>query len=243
MISHNTKSHTSAQVQFDFETNPSEVSVDNDTDISIHPLDSHNGRTVSLEKIHEKEMHLLVVSEDLSCFSHLHPIRVNDKYQINHQFPKAGKFHLFVDYSINGNQGVARHEILVKGKPEEPDSLPQESLIWKEAPYKLKLPEDQLPIFPQEMIGLTLLVYHNEVLITALDTYLGALAHVVIISEDVKQYLHVHPVETSQKGPEIKLHTSFPEAGKYKMFIQFKHKNKVMTASLVLNITNEISLL
>jgi hypothetical protein len=89
------------------------------------------------------------------------------------------------------------------------------------------------------MLEITLRLENRKRHLKDLGYYLGALAHVVIISEDIKEFLHVHPMESDTMGPEIKLHTSSPLPGKYKMFLQFNHQDKVHTASLVLNVIAE----
>ncbi|MEZ4690960.1 MAG: hypothetical protein R3A12_12585 [Ignavibacteria bacterium] len=76
--------------------------------------------------------------------------------------------------------------------------------------------------------------------VTNLKNYLGALGHMVIISEDASLYLHVHPMEQetgeekehdhsgsgemkmdsdkmTKSGPSVAFHTEFPEAGIYKV--------------------------
>jgi hypothetical protein len=69
-----------------------------------------------------------------------------------------------------------------------------------------------------------------------LQPYLGAVGHVVILSEDTEQYLHVHPVEELAKGPEARFVTSFPKAGRYKVWAQFQRNDKVMTVSYVVEV-------
>jgi hypothetical protein len=79
-------------------------------------------------------------------------------------------------------------------------------------------------------------VFKNGKPVTDLDNYLGALAHVVIVSEDGKEFVHVHPMESETHGPEIRLHTNFPKSGKFKVFMQFKHSGKVNTAEFILHV-------
>ncbi|KAF9108210.1 hypothetical protein BGX30_008661, partial [Mortierella sp. GBA39] len=38
--------------------------------------------------------------------------------------------------------------------------------------------------------------------VTDLQPYLGAVGHVVILSEDAEQYLHVHPMDEKGSGPK-----------------------------------------
>ncbi len=223
------------RVNFSFA--PKTITIDKPVKLSFQTVDSVTNKVVVLQSEHEKDMHLLIVNEDLSYFSHEHPHQVDDQYVHTHQFPHAGNFILFVDYSPQGSgQHVSRHKLKVEGKPIEPKALLEQQIVWQEDGYKLFIPEYQLPIKAYTMLDLTLIIEKDGKPVKDLDYYLGSLAHVVIINENTEEYLHVHPLKTAEKGPEIKLHTSFPNLDKYKMFIQFKHQGMIHTASIVLEI-------
>src|SRR6202012_1949586 len=77
--------------------------------------------------------------------------------------------------------------------------------------------------------------------ITNLQPYLGAWAHIAIISEDTKDFLHVHPIEEKGELPAaaakpglrtpstIHTTTGFLHPGLYKMWVQVQ-RNGVVTA-------------
>ncbi|WP_309248930.1 hypothetical protein [Paenibacillus sp. MZ04-78.2] len=69
-----------------------------------------------------------------------------------------------------------------------------------------------------------------------LEQYLGAVGHVVILSDDAEQYLHVHPVDEKATGPKAEFMTSFPKSGTYKIWGQFQHQGKVFTVPFVVDI-------
>jgi hypothetical protein len=139
---------------------------------------------------------------------------------------------LFVDYAPHGSsQQISRHEIKIGGETKVPYTLPDHQTEWNENGYRLFISEDHTFFKAHSMLELSLQLKKEGQPVKDLDNYLGALAHVVIISEDTKEYLHVHPLETKERGPEIKLHTSFPKTGKYKMFVQFRHEGIKNTAS------------
>jgi hypothetical protein len=72
--------------------------------------------------------------------------------------------------------------------------------------------------------------------INNLQSYLGAVGHVIIVSKDVEQYIHVHPEEEKATGPDAKFMTTFPEKGVYKIWGQFQHEGKVFTVPFVVNV-------
>ncbi len=88
-----------------------------------------------------------------------------------------------------------------------------------------------------------------------LQPYLGAMGHCVILSSDTDSYLHSHPMSENDEGmnhdmgnmkmdapapksggPDVMFHTNFPKAGLYKVWGQFQHKGKIITASYVVNV-------
>ncbi|MNV94653.1 hypothetical protein D3C71_1894700 [compost metagenome] len=65
---------------------------------------------------------------------------------------------------------------------------------------------------------------------------MGAVGHVVILSADAEQYIHVHPLDEKATGPIARFATSFPEAGTYKLWAQFQHNGEVITSSFVVDV-------
>ena len=98
--------------------------------------------------------------------------------------------------------------------------------------------------------------------LSKLEPYLGAQGHCVILSSDPKTYLHTHPMdashdmgamkmdegatkmseknhanETAKTGADVMFHTNFPSAGLYKVWGQFKHNGKIISAPFVVNVS------
>jgi hypothetical protein len=69
--------------------------------------------------------------------------------------------------------------------------------------------------------------------VNSLENYLGAKAHMVVISLTDKEYLHVHP---DVQGGKFDLNTTFKKSGIHRGWIQFKSEGKVHTVDFVLNV-------
>jgi hypothetical protein len=65
------------------------------------------------------------------------------------------------------------------------------------------------------------------------ENYLAAKAHVVMISEDTKDYLHVHPEVADGR---LDLHTEFGRPGIFRGWLQFQTEGKVHTADFVVKV-------
>jgi hypothetical protein len=62
----------------------------------------------------------------------------------------------------------------------------------------------------------------------------------VILSVDTDIYLHAHPTEDPAKaesgGPDVMFRTRFPAPGTYKLWAEFKHNDKIITAPFVVKV-------
>ncbi|MEA3320935.1 MAG: hypothetical protein U9Q88_13085 [Bacillota bacterium] len=225
------------KVQVDWTLNPQTVQVDEETEIYIDIKDFSGEVIEAFLAVHEKEMHLLAIKKDLSVFQHLHPhYRGKGRFQVKTTFPKAGEYKLFADFLPEGaNQQLASDELVVKGSETMEEVVP-DKLLKKEIDdltIELILPEAQV----DEHISLIFTLNDKEGNpITELETYLGSAGHVVIVSEDMNEFLHVHPVDENAKGPDVEYMTSFPQGGLYKIWGQFKYKQKLYTVPFVIEV-------
>ena len=64
-----------------------------------------------------------------------------------------------------------------------------------------------------------------------LEPYLGAWAHMMILSEDMGDYVHGHAAleQAPTGGSQLSLETLFPRASNYRIWIQFQRSGKVIT--------------
>ena len=61
----------------------------------------------------------------------------------------------------------------------------------------------------------------------AVEDHLGAKGHLVALREGDLAFLHVHPDEDA-----LRFMAEFPSAGRYRLFLQFRHAGSVHTAAL-----------
>lgn len=64
-----------------------------------------------------------------------------------------------------------------------------------------------------------------------IEPYLGARGHLVALREGDLAYLHVHPESDATEGRDIRFAVEYPSAGRYRLFLQFKHEGRVHTAA------------
>lgn len=202
--------------------------------------------TKDFEVVHEKPMHLMIISDDLSFFAHEHPhADINGLFNHTFTFPAAGKYHLYLDYTPASTGHQLGHMLLnVVGEPIIPNMpLNVDENLTKtingarvtmkpEKPFKTNDPVEINFYLEDEKTGKP---------INDLDPYLGAYAHFVIIDEQHTEFLHAHPMEHGTPmphagGPIVGTHTIFPKPGKYKLWAQFLHGDKMIIASFVVDV-------
>ena len=68
-------------------------------------LPEDQGKPVKLAIVHEQPLHLIIVSEDLNFFDHVHPILREDwKLVLTYRFPRAGRYVLYADVTPVGDR-------------------------------------------------------------------------------------------------------------------------------------------
>jgi hypothetical protein len=204
-------------------------------------IEKNDGTPVEEFEInHEKKMHLIIVSKDLSFFNHIHPeYEGKGIFTITTQFPAGGEYKMFADYIPKGETGVIGETwVTVAGSQSQPQELDTDRVLSKVMDGK----EVTLTFDGDLKAGKELMMtYHikdaaTKEPITNLQPYLGAIGHVVILSSDAEEYLHVHPSDENTTGPDAKFQTEFPNPGVYKIWGEFQHEGKVLTVPFVVNV-------
>jgi len=251
---HSDKALSSKSYRMDYSSDPVQIEAGKAATLTFRPIDESNeAALVPLDIVHEKKIHMMVFSKDLSYFEHIHPeytasgdhiidvLAESEDYTKGRglketKFLSGGDYFIFLDYTPSkaANQ-IEKIPIKVSGKEKAQIPLGDERLVWEGDGYTVKLGADKYFAI-KTPIQLQINITKDGKAVNNLDNYLGALAHMVILSEDIEEYLHVHPMESETTGPDIYLHTNFPRESKYKVFMQFNHNGVIHTTNFILNI-------
>ncbi|MGJ1214382.1 MULTISPECIES: heavy metal-binding domain-containing protein [Bacteroidota] len=195
-------------------------------------------KVVSLEEVHEMKMHLLVVNEELTWFDHIHPIEQEDgSYLIDEIFPTAGDYLFFVDYKPENEEGnVYKHSLNVVGNTTEIAQLDTNAKFESESDgYTARILNGaDLKTNTSQPLQFEILKDGNKINDDELQNYLGAKAHIVMISQAEKEFLHIHPM--SNESYQIYAETLIKKPGLYRMWMQFKISNKVHTVDFTVHV-------
>ena len=200
-----------------------------------------DGRPVtSYTPTHDKKMHLIVVRRDLSGFEHVHPrLGTDGVWRVRLPFPQAGQYRAFADF-----QPAAARESLTLGADVSvagsltPRALPAASRSYDVDGYIVTL---RGTLVPGKQSKLTLSVRRNGQPVRDLQPYLAAYGHLVALRDGDLAYLHVHPDGEpgdgrTRPGPDITFYATAPSTGAYRLFLDFRHGDRVRTAEFTVTV-------
>jgi hypothetical protein len=211
-----------------------------DTMISISVQDKDGNPIDQFDINHEKEMHVIVVSKDLSFFNHIHPEnKGKGEFTVTTQFPTAGEFEVISDFAPTGMGAMTKKQwITVQGNAPSPQPIVPDTDLTKMVDRKeVTLSMDHLMANMEIKLTFHIKDAKSGEPITNLQPYLGAVGHVVIMDDKAEEYIHVHPMEEKESGPDASFMATFPHSGVFKIWGQFQQEGEVFTAPYVVQVT------
>ncbi len=222
---------------------PAALEVDQPASLAIHVQDAEGRPIEDFETFQENVMHLILVSDDLQHFRHLHPTYAGKgHFEIETHFPQGGGYTLFSDYKPAGqSETVSVLKTQVKG-----DRPPAPVLDWtrtqsfENAVVNLDFSETSLHAGKDVTVRFELRDPLNRQPLADLQPYLGEAGHLVIVqaSEILTRdhYIHAHAAPNAPPG-EVHFVTRFPQPGRYRLWGQFQRAGQVITAAFWVNVS------
>lgn len=193
----------------DFKTEPGKIQAGAPATLVFTVKDSKNAVVKDLQVVHEKPMHLLIVSKDLSEFYHVHPEPSADgSYRVQHTFPNGGDYKFYADFTPpNAKQVVERIDVKVSGTERTKVALVADTKLEKSVDGVKVTMKPSAKIEAGQELTLDFAVFDAKTgkPATDLQNYLGELAHFVIISEDLVDFVHAHPMAKGEKMDGMKM--------------------------------------
>lgn len=198
--------------------------------LAFRILDDAGQPVTSYDVQHERRLHLIAVRRDLAEFRHVHPRLdpATGRWTVTVALG-AGVWRLYADFAPTGAEPtVAEADLMVAGRF-TPSALGPDTTVSRVDGYEVHLQRDD------EASTVTFHVTRDGADVTDLAPYLGAYGHLVAIRADDLAYLHVHP-EDGEPGPEVGFHADLAGAGRYRLFLDFKHAGRVHTADFTVTV-------
>ncbi|OGH30494.1 MAG: hypothetical protein A3E40_04305 [Candidatus Levybacteria bacterium RIFCSPHIGHO2_12_FULL_37_9] len=214
--------------------------------IALH--DSKGNPINDLQVSHERILHVILVSEDLEEFIHVHPedseipafsVVESGQFNIPLALSKAGRYRVLVDGNRLGNEVSATSWLSVGGKAS--NTLIEKNLSQEKTFDRYDVILSVEPKTPKtgEEVHLNYRIERNGKQISDTDKFLGADMHLLIASLDLSVMSHTHGLKVNaQDNPlgEIDAHYSFPYPGIWKIFGQFQHQGRVVTTDFMVEV-------
>ncbi len=184
------------------------------------------------DELHDRELHLIVVSSDLARFHHVHPSRDADgTWTVDLPALPAGAYRAFADFQPEGGDQLTLGIDLTVPGPTEAPATKREQRSTEVDGYEVTLDGDLDPSGSSEV---TLTVRRDGEVVTT-EPYLGAAGHLVAIRDGDLAYLHVHPLDDEPDGP-VRFAVEAPSAGTYGFYFDFAHGGDVHSAPFLVTI-------
>jgi hypothetical protein len=185
---------------------------------------------------HTKQMHLIVVRRDMAGFQHLHPtLDESGTWSTPITIPDAGSYRVFADFSREGESTTLAADLAVDG-PTDWQAMPEQTNAASAGNgYEVSVAGDTSTAGQASELAFKVTRDGEPVHV---QPYLGANGHLVALREGDMAFLHTHPEEGAGSDDDsIRFMTEYPTAGRYGLFLQFKHGGEVHTAAF----TREVS--
>jgi hypothetical protein len=182
----------------------------------------------------ERELHLVVVRRDTATYEHVHPRKGDDgTWSVDLDLPEPGVYRAFADFQIDGEKRALATDLFVPGDF-RPEPLPKVEPVGEVDGYSVEIGSSQ-PLQAGQARTLTFSVSRAGTPFADLERYLGARGHLVALRGGDLGYLHVHPDE-GVGGNKVAFEATFPTAGRYRLFFQFKTGGRVRTVDYTVEV-------
>lgn len=201
-----------------------------------------NAVVAQFDEMHERQMHLFVVSTDLQFFDHVHPSATQDgSFDISLTLPGPGAYRLVADLLPSGGvPQTLQHTLLtsghglpaVRGRP-EPKAEVLEAI---DGGVRARLVTGGARTGDDAHVVVELSDQSGAV--NDVEPYLGAWGHMFLASYDLGDVVHSHPLveQTDPGGPTITFQTLFARSGWYRIWTQVQRRGRLLTFAFTVRV-------
>lgn len=187
--------------------------------------------------VHERPMHLFVVGDGLEFFAHEHPLQQPDGvFMIDVALPKPGPYMAIAEFLPERGTAQTFQQMFTTGEAFAPLSPPAVDIVPKTVDgVRVAVDASKVRAGDTRPMTFTFTDARTGAAVGDLQTYLGAVAHLLVVPADLTEAIHGHPDEQFHDGG-VTFTPLVPRPGRYKMWIQFQRAGTVSTASFVIEV-------
>jgi hypothetical protein len=237
-LEHMDEAPAKGNFQMQLTSSPQTIEAGKPATLSFTPKNKDNTSVaVPLDVEHEKKIHLIIVSEDLSWFNHIHPeYQADGSYTVTETFPNGGNYILYADYKPSGSaHQLEKINVQVQGKSVAAKTYTTIQNSANSSPFTVTLKPDDGKFISNKAIHFDGVFTQNgkSFDVNQLQNYLGAKGHMVAINTETKEYVHLHP---EVEGTILNFHTTFEKAATYRVWLQFMAEGKLHTTDFFIKV-------
>jgi hypothetical protein len=217
-------------------------------------VDPENGKPVSdLLTVHEKRLHLFIISRDLEYFAHVHPVAAgNGTFVVTHQAP-PGDYVIIADFLPKNGTSQMVHRALVTPRLRR-RAAPTTAILQTDIPgasqghatwgaaektvdgVRVRLDAADLTAGRIGLLRFHLFDAADGTPIEDLEPYLGAAGHMLMTTATLTDAIHGHPEEMGTRTPVITFKPLMPPPGVAKLWVQFQRHGQIITVPFVIEV-------
>jgi len=197
---------------------------------------------LSFATIHERLLHLFIVSRQLDVFQHVHPeLQPDGSFVLDVEVPRPDAYTLIADFYPAGGTPQMLQSTWVtpdyRGSPfPDPSAVAPDDTPKSDGTIRVRLDSETLSAGSERTLTFSVTDARTGVPVNDLQPYLGAPAHLLILSTDLADVVHSHPSDIESTGPSVVFEAIFPRPGRYKMWAQFKRDDRIVTTPFVVDV-------
>lgn len=223
-----------------FSFTPTQIPANEQLHIEIRVWDPKTGAAVKhFQIIHEKPIHLFIVSEDLEYFAHEHPdLGADGVFRHTTRLPKAETYKLLADFMPEGGTPQLISKVITTAGYTRSLSAAIAKPAIDLTPKHGENLDVELVLDPsQPLAGKKTMLFFKLKPAAGLEPYIGAWGHMLAASNDLIDTIHTHPIYVTDPAPgekQVQFNLFFPREAVYRVWVQFQREGQVNTVAFTI---------
>ncbi|WP_412537796.1 hypothetical protein R8Z50_18215 [Longispora sp. K20-0274] len=216
-------------------------------DLAFQILGPDGEPATDYAEIQTQRLHLYVIRDDMSAYQHLHPTLAAGTWRTTVNVPDGGSYRVFAEFLPRGRAGTGHGTVLGV-----PFVIPGDTRFVPLPPPARTSTADgytvtRLDGLAQLEVGKAATLRFevsdaSGTVVTALEPYLGAYAHLSSFEAQSLALTHLHPLAPAMtsagpSGSTLVFHAVFGVRGEQRMFLQFAAGGQVHQAEFTVFVT------
>jgi hypothetical protein len=182
-----------------------------------------------------KILHMIVYDRSRNEFNHVHPVFNGKLWTAEFNLIRNGTYFIWAQGQLKDGTEFSSYTKaqIIGGLPEISPRPLGDSRKNSDHSTVIELDKTQVRAGQAAMINFT--VTRDDGLDPALTPYLGAYAHLIAVSPDGDELIHVHPMAGVKPNTGM-IHAAFPTEGDYRIWVQLLDHGELKTIPISISV-------